>query len=41
MKVSKIDLSKTVENRKQRFTPKYRNRKSKLGKNVENWFDPF
>ena len=38
MKVSKIDLVKTVENWKQLFTPNSRKQKFKLGKNVENWF---
>jgi hypothetical protein len=37
MKVSKIELVKNVENRNKLFTPNYRNQKSKLVKNAENW----
>jgi hypothetical protein len=39
MKVSKIELGKTVENRKLLLTPKYRKQISRLVKNVENLFD--
>jgi hypothetical protein len=40
MKVSKIELGKTVENGKWFLTPKCRKQKSKLGKNVVNEFSP-
>jgi hypothetical protein len=36
MKMSKIKLEKTVENRKSLLTPNCRKRKSKLGKNAKN-----
>jgi hypothetical protein len=40
MKVSKIELGKTVENWKWFLTPKCRKQKSKLGKNGEIEFSP-
>jgi hypothetical protein len=40
MKVSKIELGKTVENRKWFLTPKCRKQKYKLGKHVKNEFSP-